>query len=229
MTEGGVDYSFECAGNLDVLREAFLSTHDGWGLTVILGIHPTPRMLPLHPMELFDGRRIVGSVFGDFKGKSQLPNFAEQCTKGIFCIGEAIGITDFINPKDLDRPVHQKIREMTEGGVDYSFECAGNLDVLREAFLSTHDGWGLTVILGIHPTPRMLPLHPMELFDGRRIVGSVFGDFKGKSQLPNFAEQCTKGVVKLDEFITHELPFSKINEAFQLLMDGKSLRCLLYL
>ncbi|KAG8374515.1 hypothetical protein BUALT_Bualt10G0003000 [Buddleja alternifolia] len=143
--------------------------------------------------------------------------------------GEAIGITDFINPKDLDKPVHEKIREMTGGGVDYSFECAGNLDVLREAFLSTHDGWGFTVILGIHPTPRLLPLHPMELFDGRRIVGSVFGDFKGKSQLPHFADQCTKGVVKLDEFITHELPFSNINEAFQLLVDGKSLRCLLHL
>lgn len=144
--------------------------------------------------------------------------------------GEAIGITDFINPKDLDKPVNEKIREMTGGGgVQYSFECAGNLDVLREAFLSTHDGWGLTVILGIHPTPRLLPIHPMELFDGRRITGSVFGDFKGKSQIPYFAKQCMSGQVKLDEFITHELPFHKINEAFQLLVDGKSLRCLLHL
>ncbi|KAL2237864.1 alcohol dehydrogenase-like 3 [Sesamum indicum] len=143
--------------------------------------------------------------------------------------GEAIGITDFINPKDLDVPVHQKIKDMTGGGVDYSFECAGNLEVLREAFSSTHDGWGLTVILGIHPTPRLLPLHPMELFDGRRIVGSVFGDFKGKSQLPQFAHQCVKGEVKLEEFITHEMPFWKINEALQLLIDGKSLRCLLHL
>ncbi|KAG5539383.1 hypothetical protein RHGRI_019805 [Rhododendron griersonianum] len=123
----------------------------------------------------------------------------------------------------------QKIREITGGGVDYSFECAGNVDVLREAFLSTHDGWGLTVVLGVHPTPRMLPLHPMELFDGRRIVGSVFGDFKGKSQLPHFVKECTHGEVNLEEFITHELPFSQINEAFQLLIDGKSLRCLLHL
>ncbi|XP_047981989.1 alcohol dehydrogenase-like 4 isoform X2 [Salvia hispanica] len=142
---------------------------------------------------------------------------------------QAIGITDFINPMELDKPTHQRIREMTEGGVDYSFECAGNLDVLREAFLSTHDGWGLTVILGVHPTPRLLPLHPMELFEGRRIVASVFGDFKGKSQLPHLANQCIKGVVKLDEFITHEMPFSRINEAMQLLSDGTSLRCLLHL
>ncbi|KAK2981940.1 hypothetical protein RJ640_019160 [Escallonia rubra] len=143
--------------------------------------------------------------------------------------GQTMGITDFLNPKDLGEPVHEKIREMTNGGVDYSFECAGNLEVLREAFLSSHDGWGLTVVLGIHPTPRMLPLHPMELFDGRRIIGSVFGDFKGKSQLPHFAEECKRQEVKLDEFITHELPFSEINEAFQLLVDGKSLRCLLHL
>ncbi|XP_015089011.1 alcohol dehydrogenase-like 4 isoform X2 [Solanum pennellii] len=136
--------------------------------------------------------------------------------------GEAIGITDFINPKEIDVPVHEKIREMSEGGVDYSFECAGNMQVLREAFLSTHD-------FGIHPTPKLLSLHPMELFDGRRIVASVFGDFKGKSQLPFLAEQCMAGVVKLDEFITHRLPFEKINEAFQLLLDGKSLRCLLHL
>ncbi|KAK3001687.1 hypothetical protein RJ639_020413 [Escallonia herrerae] len=99
------------------------------------------------------------------------------------CTGQ---ITDFSNPKDLGEPVHEKIREMTKGGVDYSFECAGNLEVLREAFLSTHDGWGLTVVLGIHPTPRMLPLHPMELFDGRRITGSVFGDFQGEDPAASF-------------------------------------------
>ncbi|KAL6175178.1 hypothetical protein ACLB2K_051821 [Fragaria x ananassa] len=75
----------------------------------------------------------------------------------------------------------------------------------------------------------MLPLHPMELFDGRGIIGSVFGGFKGKSQLPRFAKECMRGVVNLDEFITHELPFEKINDAFQLLVQGQSLRCVLHL
>nr|DAD18045.1 TPA_asm: hypothetical protein HUJ06_019508 [Nelumbo nucifera] len=146
-----------------------------------------------------------------------------------FVKGQAKGVTDFINPKDLDKSVHEKIMEMTGKGVDYSFECAGNVDVLREAFLSTHDGWGLTVILGIHATPRMLPLHPMDFFEGRKIVASVFGDFKGKTQLPQFARDSMRGVVNLDGFITHELPFDQINEAIQLLVDGKSLRCLLNL
>ncbi|XVF51193.1 hypothetical protein PTKIN_Ptkin04bG0164600 [Pterospermum kingtungense] len=147
---------------------------------------------------------------------------------GKFAKGGAVGITDFINPKELEVPVHERIRAMTDGGVDYSFECAGNLEVLREAFLSTHAGWGLTVLLGIHPSPMLLPLHPMELFNGRQIIGSVFGGFKGKTQLPKLAKECMCGTLKLDEFITHELPFEKINEAFQLLIDGKSLRCLLH-
>nr|KJB24124.1 hypothetical protein B456_004G129000 [Gossypium raimondii] len=146
-----------------------------------------------------------------------------------FFKGKAVGITEFINPKDLDVPVHEKIGAITVGGVDYSFECVGNLEVLREAFLSTHTGWGLTVLLGIHPSPMLLPLHPMELFNGRQIVGSIFGGFKGKTQLPKLAEQCMCGTLNLDEFITHELPFHNINEAFQLLIEGKSLRCLLHL
>ncbi|GAU27457.1 hypothetical protein TSUD_161430 [Trifolium subterraneum] len=92
-----------------------------------------------------------------------------------------------------------------------------------------YEGWGLTVLLGIHSSPKLLPIHPMELFDGRRIEGSVFGGFKGKSQLPNLATECMQGEIKLEKFITHELPFEEINKAFDLLIDGKSLRCLLHL
>ncbi|XP_073009444.1 alcohol dehydrogenase-like 4 isoform X1 [Typha latifolia] len=148
-----------------------------------------------------------------------------------FAKGREMGITDFVNPKECSKPANEIIKEMTKGGVDYSFECTGNLGVLREAFVSTHDGWGFTVVLGIHLSPRLLPLHPMELFDGRRIIGCVFGDFKGKSELPNIVDKCMKGEINinLDGFITHELPFAEINRAFQLLEEGKSLRCLLHL
>ncbi|CAL9053157.1 unnamed protein product [Musa banksii] len=147
-----------------------------------------------------------------------------------FDFGRKMGITEFVNPRDHDKPAHEVIQEMTNGGVDYSFECAGNLDVLREAFLSTHDGWGLTVMMGIHPTPRLLPVHPMELYY-RRLAASVFGGFKGKSQLPDLVEKCMHGDdrINLDGFITHELPFGEINEAFQLLQQGESLRCMLRL
>ncbi|CAD6212365.1 unnamed protein product [Miscanthus lutarioriparius] len=147
-----------------------------------------------------------------------------------FTKGKEMGVTDFVDSKACDKPVHEVISEMTDGGVDYSFECTGINDVLREAFLSTHDGWGLTVMLGIHSTPKMVPLHPMELY-GRRIIGCVFGDFKGKSQLPDFVDKCVNGEVNInfDGFITHKMPFSDINKAFQLLEEGKSLRCLLNL
>ncbi|KAG2320497.1 hypothetical protein Bca4012_056459 [Brassica carinata] len=159
------------------------------------------------------------------RGASRIIGIDANASK--FEKGKLMGITDFVNPKDLTKPVHERIRELMSGGVDYSFECTGNVDILREAFLSTQAGWGSTVLVGIYPTPKTLPLHPMELFDGRTITGSIFGGFKPKSQLPNFAQQCMKGVVKLEPFITNELPFEKINDAFQLLRDGKSLRCLL--
>ncbi|CAN6283570.1 unnamed protein product [Urochloa humidicola] len=147
-----------------------------------------------------------------------------------FTKGKEMGVTDFIDSTSCDKPVHEVIMEMTDGGVDYSFECTGINDVLREAFLSTHDGWGLTVVLGIHATPKMMPLHPMELFDGRQITACVFGDFKGKSQLPDIVDKCMSGELKLnfDGFITHKMPFSDINKAIKLLEEGKSLRCVLH-
>lgn len=148
-----------------------------------------------------------------------------------FTKGREMGVTDFVDSRASDKPVHEVIREMTHGGVDYSFECTGINGVLREAFVSTHDGWGLTVVLGIHATPKMLPLHPMELFDGRRITACVFGDVKGKSQLPAIVDKCVNGDldINLDGFITHRMPFSDINKAIQLLEEGKSLRCVLNL
>ncbi|XP_010533537.1 PREDICTED: alcohol dehydrogenase-like 4 isoform X2 [Tarenaya hassleriana] len=146
-----------------------------------------------------------------------------------FKMGKEAGITEFINPKDEGRPAHQRVREITEGGVDYSFECAGSGEALREAFLSTRAGLGLTVLLGVHTSPNLLPLHPMELFEGRSITASVFGGFKGKTQLPAFITDCMNGVVNLDMFISHQLPFEEINKAFQMLDQGKTLRCLLHL
>jgi len=148
-----------------------------------------------------------------------------------FTKGREMGVTDFVDSRASDKPVHEVIREMTHGGVDYSFECTGINGVLREAFVSTHDGWGLTVVLGIHATRKMLPLHPMELFDGRRITACVFGDVKGKSQLPAIVDKCVNGDldINLDGFITHRMPFSDINKAIQLLEEGKSLRCVLNL
>ncbi|CAL1386628.1 unnamed protein product [Linum trigynum] len=147
-----------------------------------------------------------------------------------FIKGKAMGVTDFVNPMDSSKPVHERIREMTGGGgVDHSLECVGNPQVLREAFLSTHDGWGQTVLVGIYSTSQLLPLHPMELFDGRSITGTIFGGVRGKSQLHHIAHRCLQPDMNMEELITHELPFEKINEAMHLLADGKALRCIMQL
>lgn len=140
-----------------------------------------------------------------------------------------LGVTDCINPKDHEKPIHEVIRDMSNGGVDYSFECIGNTDILYQGFLSTHDAWGLTVLLGFDSTRRKLSLLPTELFMGRRVVASIFGGFKGKSQLPNLIGKCVNKEVQVKEFITHELPFTDINKSFDLLLEGKSLRCVLHL
>ncbi|KFK33975.1 hypothetical protein AALP_AA5G085900 [Arabis alpina] len=146
-----------------------------------------------------------------------------------FPLGREVGISEFINPKESDKAVHERVRELTEGGVEYSFECAGSIEALREAFLSTHSGVGVTVLLGVHTSPKFLPIHPMELFQGRSITASTFGGFKPKTQLPFLINQCLQGVINLDFFITHQLPFHDINKAMQLLQQGKALRCLLSL
>ncbi|GLJ05280.1 hypothetical protein SUGI_0015240 [Cryptomeria japonica] len=146
-----------------------------------------------------------------------------------FSIGKNFGVTDFINPKDQDKPIHKAIREIIDGGVDFSFECVGHADLMYEAFLSTHDGWGLAIIVGVDQSGRKLSLLPIELLDGRRIDGTTFGGYKGKSQLPSLVEMYINKEVKVDEFITHELPLSRINEAFDLLLQGKSLRCIIHL
>ncbi|ESQ28876.1 hypothetical protein EUTSA_v10023526mg [Eutrema salsugineum] len=147
-----------------------------------------------------------------------------------FPLGREAGISEFINPKESDKAVHERVMEITEGsGVEYSFECAGSIEALRESFLSTNSGVGVTVLLGVHASPQLLPIHPMELFQGRSITASVFGGFKPKTQLPLFITQCLQGLVNLDLFISHHLPFHDINKAMQLLHQGKALRCLLRL
>eukprot|EP01018_Ginkgo_biloba_P040433 Gb_11333 [translate_table: standard] len=146
-----------------------------------------------------------------------------------FIKAKALGVEECINPNDHEKPIHEVIHDMCHGGVDYSFECIGNADIMYQAFLSTHDGWGLTVLLGIDASPRKMNFHPLEFFNGRKIDGSTFGGFKGRSQLPRLVQKCMNKEINVDEFITHELPFAEINKAFDLILEGKSLRCVLHL
>lgn len=145
-----------------------------------------------------------------------------------FELARQFGATDFVNPKEHSDPIQQVIVNMTDGGVDYSFECIGNVNVMRSALEACHKGWGESIIIGVAGAGQEISTRPFQLVTGRVWKGSAFGGVKGRSQLPNYVERYMQGEIKIDEFITHEMPFNKINEAFDLLHEGKSIRTVLH-
>lgn len=145
-----------------------------------------------------------------------------------FELARQFGATDFVNPKDYSDPIQQVIVDMTDGGVDYSFECIGNVKVMRSALECCHKGWGESIIIGVAGAGQEIATRPFQLVTGRVWKGSAFGGVKGRSQLPDYVEGYMSGQIKIDEFITHDMPFEKINEAFDLLHEGKSIRTVLH-
>ena len=134
------------------------------------------------------------------------------------------GATDFVNPKDHDRPVQEVIVEMTGWGVDHSFECIGNTNVMRSALECAHRGWGQSVIIGVAGAGQEISTRPFQLVTGRTWKGTAFGGVKGRSQLPGMVEEAMTGDIRLEPFVTHTMGLDKINEAFDLMHDGKSIR-----
>ena len=141
-----------------------------------------------------------------------------------FEMARLLGATDFINPKDFSDPVQDIVVELTEGGVDYSFECIGNTEVMRSALECCHKGWGESIIIGVAGSGQEISTRPFQLVTGRVWRGTAFGGVKGRSQLPAYVEDYLKGKIKVDELITHTLPLSEINTAFKLMHEGKSIR-----
>jgi len=145
-----------------------------------------------------------------------------------FELARQFGATDFVNPKDHSDPIQQVIVDMTDGGVDYSFECIGNVNVMRQALECCHKGWGESVIIGVAGAGEEISTRPFQLVTGRVWKGSAFGGVKGRSELPGYVQRYMDGELKIDEFVTHDMPFEKINEAFELLHAGKSIRTVLH-
>ena len=145
-----------------------------------------------------------------------------------FALAREMGATDCINPRDYDKPVQDVIVEMTDGGVDYSFECIGNVEVMRAALECCHKGWGESVIIGVAGAGKEIRTRPFQLVTGRVWRGSAFGGVKGRSQLPGMVQQAMRGEIRLDPFITHRLPLERINEAFDLMHEGKSIRTVIH-
>jgi S-(hydroxymethyl)glutathione dehydrogenase/alcohol dehydrogenase len=147
---------------------------------------------------------------------------------GKFDIAKQLGATDTVNPKDYDKPIQEVIVEMTDGGVDYSFECIGNVQVMRSALECCHKGWGESIIIGVAGAGEEISTRPFQLVTGRVWKGSAFGGVKGRTELPGYVEKAKTGEIPLDVFITHEMPLEKINEAFDLMHEGKSIRTVIH-
>ena len=141
-----------------------------------------------------------------------------------FEMAKLLGATDFINPKDYDRPIQQIIVDLTDGGVDYSFEAIGNVNTMRAALECCHKGWGESTIVGVAGAGQEISTRPFQLVTGRVWRGSAFGGVKGRSQLPGYVDHYLHGEIKVDEFINHTMPLQDINRAFDLMHRGESIR-----
>ena len=141
-----------------------------------------------------------------------------------FAIARQLGATDCLNPRDHDAPIQQVVIDLTDGGVDYSFECIGNVEVMRAALESCHKGWGESTIIGVAGAGQEISTRPFQLVTGRVWRGSAFGGVRGRSELPAFVAQAMAGEIPLDVFITHTMGLSEINHAFELMHQGKSIR-----
>jgi S-(hydroxymethyl)glutathione dehydrogenase / alcohol dehydrogenase len=141
-----------------------------------------------------------------------------------FEIAKQLGATDVVNPKNFDRPIQEVLVDMTDGGVDYSFECIGNVNVMRAALECCHKGWGESVIIGVAGAGEEISTRPFQLVTGRVWRGSAFGGVRGRSELPGYVDRYLVGEFELDTFITHTMGLDRINEAFDLMHEGKSIR-----
>lgn len=145
-----------------------------------------------------------------------------------FALARHFGATECINPNDYQEPIQQVIIGLTEWGVDHSFECIGNVEVMRAALECAHRGWGQSIIIGVAGADQEIATRPFQLVTGRVWKGSAFGGVKGRSQLPQMVEEAMQGKIELTPFITHTLPLTDINQAFELMHTGESIRTVIY-
>ena len=145
-----------------------------------------------------------------------------------FEAAKKFGATDCVNPKDFaDEKIQDVIVKMTDGGVDFSFECIGNVDVMRAALECAHKGWGESVVIGVAAGGKEIATRPFQLVTGRVWRGTAFGGYKSRVDVPKLVEKYLEGKTMLDEYVTHRMKFEQINEAFDLLHAGKCLRVVL--
>ncbi|HAI96780.1 MAG: S-(hydroxymethyl)glutathione dehydrogenase/class III alcohol dehydrogenase [Cycloclasticus sp.] len=141
-----------------------------------------------------------------------------------FELAKQLGATDCINPKDFDAPIQDVLIDITDGGVDYSFECIGNVNTMRSALECCHKGWGESIIIGVAGAGQEISTRPFQLVTGRVWRGTAFGGVKGRSELPGYVEKYLNKEIKIDEMVTHTMGLEEINRAFDYMRQGKSIR-----
>ncbi|CBA15380.1 S-(hydroxymethyl)glutathione dehydrogenase/class III alcohol dehydrogenase [Xanthomonas albilineans] len=201
----------------------------GCGVTTGIGaVHNTAKVKPGDSVAVFGlGGIGLAVIQGAVQAKAGRI-LAIDTNPDKFALARRMGATDCINPKDHARQIQEVIVEMTDGGVDFSFECIGNVQVMRAALECCHKGWGESVIIGVAGAGQEIRTRPFQLVTGRVWRGSAFGGVKGRTQLPRMVEQAMRGEIDLDPFITHTLPLDEINEAFHLMHEGKSIRTVIH-
>ena len=141
-----------------------------------------------------------------------------------FEMARMLGATDFVNPSKYDQPIQDVIVDLTDGGVDYSFECIGNTNVMRSALECCHKGWGESVIIGVAGAGQEISTRPFQLVTGRVWRGTAFGGVRGRSELPGYVDNYMAGKINIDDMVTHTMGLEDINKAFDLMHAGKSIR-----
>jgi len=139
-------------------------------------------------------------------------------------LGEKFGMTHFVNPKEVGGDLVAHLVELTGGGADYSFECIGNVDVMRQALECCHRGWGVSVIIGVAGSGQEIKTRPFQLVTGRVWKGTAFGGAKGRRDVPKIVDWYMEGKINIDDLITHKLKLQDINEGFDLMHAGRSIR-----
>ena len=139
-------------------------------------------------------------------------------------IAEKFGMTDFVNPNEVDGDLVPYLVDLTGGGADYSFECIGNVATMRQALECAHKGWGVSVIIGVAGAGQEIATRPFQLVTGRTWKGTAFGGARGRTDVPGIVDWYMEGKINIDDLITHTLPLDEINTAFDLMHEGKSIR-----
>jgi S-(hydroxymethyl)glutathione dehydrogenase/alcohol dehydrogenase len=139
-------------------------------------------------------------------------------------IAEKFGMTHFVNPEEVEGDLAAHLVEVTGGGADYSFECIGNVNTMRQALECCHKGWGVSVIIGVAGAGQEIATRPFQLVTGRVWKGTAFGGARGRSDVPKIVDWYMDGKLNIDDLITHTMPLEQINDAFDLMHEGKSIR-----